>query len=87
MNKSDRKAIEKIREQLEDLQTQIEAFSSQLQELADAEREKFDNMPESLQQGEKGEVFDTAASALADAAQSCGDGNVKEALENLDSIE
>lgn len=38
-----------------------------LEEIKDAEQEAFDNMPESFQQGEKGEAMELAISGL-DAA-------------------
>ena len=60
MNKQDRKALAET----------IEAFKSQLSVLtilAEAEREKFDNMPEGLQTGERGERIEQAADALDEA--------------------
>jgi hypothetical protein len=39
-----------------------------LRQLADEETEAFENMPESLQQGEKGQAIEAAAEALGSAA-------------------
>lgn len=48
MNANRRKSIEKILSQIEDLKTELES-------LKDEEREYYDNMPESLQGGERGQ--------------------------------
>lgn len=67
MNKDRRKRIQDIKDQLVDLQTEIE-------EIKDEEQEAYDNLPESLQDGEKGEKMtdavdnlDLAYSSLEDA--------------------
>ncbi len=56
------------RKRLADLQEKLDALLSDLQEVAEEEREYFDNMPESIQQGERGDAADEAAGALEDAA-------------------
>ena len=73
MNKDRRDRIAKIKEALEDLRGQIEDLQSE-------EREAFDNMPESLQQSERGQ----ASEAAADALQSAYDA-ADEAVTNLET--
>lgn len=60
MNAKRRKAIEKISEQLEELQAAI-------QEIKDEEEEAYDNLPESLQDGEKGDIMQEAIEYLDNA--------------------
>ena len=50
MNKMNRK-------QLSDLISRIETIHEELDEIKDGEEEKFDNMPENLQDSEKGEAY------------------------------
>ena len=57
MNKDRRDRIAKIKEALEDLRGQIEDLQTE-------EQEAFDNMPESLQQSERGQASEAAADAL-----------------------
>ncbi len=60
MNAERRKAIAKA---LSDL----EGIAATLGDLRDAEQEAYDNTPESLQEGEKGEAMQSAIDALSEA--------------------
>lgn len=60
MNKARRKEIARIVEKLRELH-------SDLQAVRDEEQEYVDNMPESLQQGSKGEAAQEATDALDSA--------------------
>lgn len=69
MNNARRKEIDKLTAQIEEIKEAIEA-------LRDEEQEAFDNMPESLQDGERGEKMQSAIDALeyaADDLQECLD--------------
>lgn len=57
MNKYQRKQLSEIIEKLESIKCEIGEY-------ADEEREKYDNMPESLQDTEKAEVFEQNADDL-----------------------
>jgi hypothetical protein len=87
MNAQDRKRVSEIVSALEGLKAEIVTQGEALRELADAEQEKFDNMTEGLQQGEKGQAIEAAADALGEAADAAEQGNADEALETLGSIE
>jgi hypothetical protein len=63
MNRERRNAIHRALELLSEARALID-------ETKDAEQEAFDNLPESLQQGERGEAMESAVSALEDAASS-----------------
>lgn len=61
MNKDRRKRISALIEQIENLSADVVA-------LADEEQEAFDNLPESLQDGERGQAMSDAVDKLNDAA-------------------
>lgn len=75
MNKNDRKQLARAIGFLEEAKAIID-------ELAPAERDKYDNMSESLQSGERGEAIGQAADALESAQSS-----IDEALEYLGNVE
>lgn len=71
MNANDRKTIQRIASALPDIEA-ISGIAKELRELADNEREKFDNLSEGLQASEGGWAIEEAAdqlSAAADAAE------------------
>lgn len=72
MNKERRNKLAVLRGNLEDLAADLEA-------LAGEERDAFDNMPESLQQGERGQQTEAAADALDEAVS-----ELQTALNNIE---
>ena len=60
MNNERRKEITAILEQMSELRGKVEDLQNQ-------EQEAFDNMPEGLQQSDRGQACETAASRLDDA--------------------
>lgn len=81
MNNERRKALGKLKEQISDLRVKLDELignaadlHSELEGLKDEEQEYFDNMPESLQGGDKGQ---TAEEAIQ---------NLETALEKLDEL-
>ncbi len=69
MNKNRRDRLAKLSDQISDIMEKLE-------ELRDEELEAFENLPESLNSSERGEVMQTAIGAMDDALSS---------LENADS--
>jgi len=72
MNKQRRAALGKLQERINELKTEAEA-------LRDEEQDAFDNMPESLQESERGEAAQEAleyleclVSSLDEAYDYCG---------------
>lgn len=84
MNAADRKQVSELVSKLEDLNQQFESIKSDIQSLAEAEREKFDNMGEGLQAGEKGQQIEAAANELETAADA---ESPQEAIDALGNIE
>lgn len=74
MNKLGRKQIEAIISKLEDLRDEIEA-------LKDEEQEKYDNLPESLQDSERGETFTDNVDNMETAYD-----DIDDAISNLQEI-
>ena len=64
MNKARRNRIADVQSKLEELKQEIDAILSD-------EQEAYDNMPESLQNGERGEAMQEAIDALESAVSSC----------------
>lgn len=66
MNKTRRKLIEKIIEQLETLKDEVESITEE-------EQEAYDNLPDGIQDSEKGETMYEAISDLEDASSNFDD--------------
>lgn len=73
MNKTRKKSIDTLMARLEDLRLDVEY-------LLDEEQEAFYNIPESLQESERGEAMQESIDALEEALS-----NLEEALDNLDT--
>lgn len=84
MNARNRKLVSDLTSRLEALKGEMDDIGAQLTTLAEEEQEKYDNMPEGLQQGE---AMQTAAQYLTDAAAEAEAGNVDGALESLGNME
>ena len=60
MNQERRKTLAALRDRMSDLQSQVSTLITDLQDVIDEEQEYLDNMPESLQDGEKGQKAQAA---------------------------
>jgi uncharacterized coiled-coil DUF342 family protein len=69
MNKDRRKAIDALLERIEQLKTDIDALASEIETIKDEEQDYYDNMPESFQDGDKGQRAQEAIDALDNAQQ------------------
>ena len=74
MNAKTRKEIEKLTESLDEIKCAVENIQSD-------EEEKFDNLPEGIQDSERGEEFQAAIENLESAASS-----IEEAIDYLNEI-
>lgn len=72
----------KRREVIANILRNVDALRSELEEVANQEREYFDNMPEAIQQGEKGEKAESDATALEQAVSA-----LEEAVSEMEGIE
>lgn len=67
MNAARRKQIAAIVSEMQALNAQFEDLKERMECARDEEQEYFDNMPESFQSGDKGQVAEAAISALDSA--------------------
>lgn len=74
MNKERRKAITSIRDKLRDLAADIESIREE-------ENEAFEALPESIQQGDRGNLMEEAMTTLEEAASHASD-----AADTLDQV-
>jgi hypothetical protein len=88
MNNQRRKVLAKISIRLQELQGVIDSLAEDLEYERDAEQEAFDNLPESLQNGDRGmamqsaiEALDNACSALSEFDPSALSGEIDGACE------
>lgn len=74
MNKTRRKALEKVQDKLLEAQ-------ADLQWIREEEEDAFDNLPESLQDSEKGESMQEAISTMEEI-----DSSIQDAIDNLSEL-
>lgn len=87
MNKERRKEIAGIIADIEALHGTIDDLRERVESVRDEEQEFFDNMPESLQQGERGQVAEAAVSALDDALSALESVDAHEMIGNLNTAQ
>lgn len=88
MNDARRKRLEAAKATLEQASDALIAASVEdtIDEVASEERDAFDNLPEGLQQGDKGQAMEAAADAL-DEAKSQVDSALEAIGEAINKIE
>lgn len=59
------------RKQLSEIQTKLCELRDMIDTVISEEQEAYDNLPESLQEGERGEAMQTAIDAMESAMESC----------------
>ena len=67
MNKQGRKTLDRLHDELSTLKGKFEDIKSELETLRDEEQDKYDNMPESLQSGDRGETLQATIDNLESA--------------------
>ena len=87
MNKVRRKELTDLLEKFESIQSLLLDLKDGLQSVRDEEQDAFDNMPESLQESERGEKMNTAIDALDEAISYIED-DISDVMDSVkDSIE
>lgn len=82
MNKDRRKKIDAAIAKLEALKGPLEEAKSELETARDEEQEYYDNMPENMQSGEKGENAEADVNALDNWM-----GSIDEFINTIDAIQ
>ena len=67
------------RSQITDIMEKLSALQTSIEELLEEEQEAFDNLPEGIQDSERGEAIQTAIDNLEEAVSNC-----EELLNNLE---
>lgn len=80
MNLERRARIEKLIDQVQTAAAELRDFYNDLTSLQEEEQEAFDNLPEGLQQAERGQQMEAIASALEDAL-----GTLDSAIDDVES--
>lgn len=88
MNNQRRKDIQTAMSLLEEANAKLDAAKSILETAGEEEREAYDNLPESIQEGERGCAMEEAADNLDDAVSTIEDiiGYVQEVIDNAEEI-
>lgn len=88
MNNQRRKDIQTAMSLLEEANAKLDAAKSILETASEEEREAYDNLPESIQEGERGCAMEEAADNLDDAVSTIEDiiGEVQEVIDNAEEI-
>ncbi|QDF16016.1 hypothetical protein H3N89_gp51 [Microbacterium phage MonChoix] len=85
MNKQRRKDIEAIVNKLADLEALKTEIQEAIEQVRDEEQEYYDNMPEGLQQSDRGYAAEEAASQLDEAASMLDDLDIDSLRGNLET--
>lgn len=93
MNTKDRAQLNKLHGEvivlqnaMEELRQKAQDIGAQFQELADAEQDKFDSLPEGLAAGEKGDKMSEQADELSSIAGDLENGDIDDAIDRLEAF-
>lgn len=84
MNKSRRKELGRAIDLLSEIKDKLEEAKSIVEQAATEERDYYDNMPESMQQGDKGSDADQAASNLEEVQNSLEELDLDDLISKID---
>ena len=89
MNNARRKTLGDLADELRNLSGQYDDIKTQIETVRDEEQEAFDNMPESLQGGEKGQLAEAAIEAMDEAIGSIEaiDSSLDDAIGSLETAQ
>jgi uncharacterized coiled-coil DUF342 family protein len=75
VNKEQRKTLARLVDDADELRGKIDDLKAEIETVRDEEQDKFDNLPENFQDGDRGQRMQAAIDAMDEAIQ---------ALENID---
>jgi hypothetical protein len=85
VNKDRRKALSDLVDRIGLMSGMRDDIVSELEALKDEEQEYFDNMPESLQGGDKGQLAEQSISSMDDAINELDGMQFDDAISNIES--
>lgn len=89
MNAEQRKRLTSLIYEIDEHRAKLEELASQIEEIKDEEEEKYDNLPDSLRDSEKGDAIQEAVDALDNALMSLAeayDSSLYECIDYLNEI-
>lgn len=86
MNRERRKNLKVILDQMEELTSKIEEAKEALQEVIDEEEEALSNLPESIQESERGEQMQGYIDAMEEVAEALDELDMDDLCEKIEEI-
>ena len=87
MNKQRRKDIDVIIQNLKNAQSFLDDALSDANNIRDEEQEYYDNMPENMQNGEKGEIAQVAVDNLYEVVSALEDLDIDDLISKLEEAQ
>lgn len=86
MNRIRRKSLRTILGQMDELSTVLEAVKEALQDVLNEEQEAYDNLPEGLQESDRGQQMQEYIEALEGVVDSLGDLDIEDCYGTIEEI-
>ena len=86
MNRSRRKSLRTILGQMDELSTVLETVKEALQDVLNEEQEAYDNLPEGLQESDRGQQMQEYIDALEGVVDSLGELDIEDLYGTIEEI-
>ena len=86
MNRVRRKSLKDVLGKMDELSAVLENVKDAIQAVLDEEQEAYDNLPEGLQEAERGQQMQEYIEALEGVVDSLGDLDVKDLYSTIEEI-
>lgn len=86
MNRIRRKSLKVILGQMEELSTVLETVKEALQDVLNEEQEAYDNLPEGLQEADRGQQMQEYIEALESVVDSLGELDIEDLCGTVEEI-
>ncbi len=86
MNRIRRKSLRTILGQMDELSTVLETVKEALQDVLNEEQEAYDNLPEGLQESDRGQQMQEYIDALEGVADSLGELDIEDLYGTIEEI-
>ena len=86
MNRIRRKSLKAILGQMGELSTVLETVKEALQDVLNEEQEAYDNLPEGLQEADRGQQMQEYIEALEGVVDSLGELDIEDLYETVEEI-
>ena len=86
MNRIRRKSLKAVLGQMDELSTALETVKEALQDVLNEEQEAYDNLPEGLQEADRGQQMQEYIEALEGVVDSLGELDVEDLYSTIEDI-